>query len=214
LLGSDKEHEREGARKKLDALLKRNRKSWNDLTELPASGGETDERWDFDDAARTSKATPITGAKEKDFNALELTHWLIEGYLDVKPHEAIVIALWVLHTHVDTQFGFTPRLTLTSPVRGCGKTTLLRLIELLDSKTERMDGVSSAAIYWQIDQRSPTLLVDEADNLGLGTSGALCSVMNSGHLRGGGVGRVIQDSYKKFSTFAPMAQQSVRCRSR
>jgi hypothetical protein len=134
-----------------------------------------------------------------------LVHYLVGTYLDVKPHEAIAIALWIFHSHVYSHSAVTPRLALTSPVRGCGKTTVLRLIELLGSKTKRMDGVSSAAIYWLIEESHPTLLVDEADNLGLGTSGALRSVMNSGHLSGGGIGRVIQGAYKKFSTFAPMA---------
>src|SRR5450759_3526577 len=178
MLGSANAAEHDAARKKLDAILLRNRKTWNDLTELLASGGKSDDQWSTNHEARTSNATPIAGAKEKDFNALELVHYLVGTHLDVKRHEAIAIALWILHSHVYSHSAVTPRLALTSPVRGCGKTTVLRLIELLGSKTQRMDSVSSAAIYWLIEQSHPTLLVDEADNLGLGTSGALRSVMN------------------------------------
>jgi hypothetical protein len=94
-------------------------------------------------------------------------------------------------------------------VRGCGKTTVLRFIELLGRNPERMDGTSPAAIYWLIEQAHPTLLVDEADNLGLLTSGALRAIMNSGHLAGGGIGRVISGEYRKFSTFSPMAVAAI-----
>jgi hypothetical protein len=194
LLGSDKEHEREGARKKLDALLKANGKTWNDLPELLGGGRAAN------DDTRAGNAPP-----ETDFNALDLVHHLIEPYCDMKEHEAVAVALWILHTHVYSQFAVTPRLALTSPVRGCGKTTLLRLIELLAAKPERMDSVTPAAIYRLIEDRRPTLLIDEADNAGLMTNPVLRSVLNSGHLKGGGAYRVVEGVSVKFSTFAPMA---------
>jgi hypothetical protein len=43
------------------------------------------------------------------------------------PHQFVAVALWIAHTFVYQRFAVTPRLMMTSPVRGCGKTTLLDL---------------------------------------------------------------------------------------
>ena len=184
-------------------MLKANGKTWNDLPGLLHGDGKTAKDHSADDT-RAGNAPP-----EKDFNALELVHYLIESYCDMKEHEAVAVALWILHTHVYSQFGVTPRLALTSPVRGCGKATLLRLIELLAAKPERMVAVTAAVIYRLIDRDHPTLLVDEADNAGLNTDGWLRSVMNYGHLKGGWVPRVVNGEPKKFDTFAPMAIEAI-----
>jgi hypothetical protein len=49
------------------------------------------------------------------------------------------------------------------------------------------------------------MLIDEADNLYIATKGALRSILNSGHRRGGSVSRVIGGERRRFSTFAPLA---------
>jgi hypothetical protein len=74
-----------------------------------------------------------------------------------------------------------------SPVRGCGKTVLVELIEALVPKPEKADTITAAAIYHIIDERHPTVLLDEGDNidLTLATNGIFRAVLNSGH-RGGG----------------------------
>jgi len=49
------------------------------------------------------------------------------------------MALWIVHTHVYSRFIVTPRVALTSPVRGCGKTSALSLISSLAAKAEKFD---------------------------------------------------------------------------
>ncbi len=123
----------------------------------------------------------------------------------MKRHERIAVALWVLHTHIFDRFMISPRLAFTSPVRGCGKTTALAVLEKLVAHPERMDHATPAAIYRLIDQlHSSTLLMDEADNLGLDVNGTLRAVFNSGHREGGGIRRVIKNMVKNFPTFTPM----------
>ena len=197
MLGSPNDSEAMVARKKLAAFLTKHGLTWNDIPDLlPRKIDAADKA----DAARTS------GFGVGDvFDAMTRVHDVVGTYLDVADHEAIAIALWILHSHVFEQSAVTPRLALTSPVRGCGKTTVLQLIDLLGRHPERLDGTSPAGIYWLIEQSQPTLLIDEADNLGLMNNGPLRSIMNSGHLNGGGIGRVISGEYRKFSTFAPMA---------
>jgi hypothetical protein len=91
-------------------------------------------------------------------------------------------------------------------VRGCGKTTLLKLLEYLSAEPFRNDDVSPAAIYYHLaDNPDTCLLVDEADNAGLfERRSQLRTLFNSGHERGGSFSRYISGWSRRFSTFAPL----------
>jgi hypothetical protein len=203
MVGSDKPHKREAAHKKLGELLNRHGYTWGDLPKLLASALPPEDP--YGDEERASNAANVAGANKADFGALEPAIYLIEKHLDVKPNEALTIALWILHSHVFNQFDITPRLFLTSPVPGCGKTEVLKLIEILGSKTKRTGNISAAAAYRLIEQRCPTLLIDEGENQGARKNPVLVSVFNDGYGRGGTVDRVIEGEYKEFPVFAPMA---------
>jgi hypothetical protein len=135
--------------------------------------------------------TPAPAAGATESSPVDLVRHLLQRYLALKPYEYVGIALWIVHTHVFSRFVITPRLALTSPVRGCGKTTVLAIAEALVARARKADGITAAAIYRLVDQEHPTLLVDEADNLDLQRNGALRAVFNSGHRRGGSVMRYI-----------------------
>ena len=119
------------------------------------------------------------------------------------------MALWILHTHVFVRFPITPRLALLSPVRGCGKTTLLVLLDLLVANSYRTDNVTAAAIYYLLDRRPHSLLIDEGDNLGLLNNAVLRSVFNSGHRRGGTISRFVGGRSRRYPTFAPLAVAAI-----
>jgi hypothetical protein len=140
-----------------------------------------------------------------EINVLDLVLRLVELHIAITPEERMAVALWILHTYVFQHFTITPRLAILSPVRGCGKTTLLALIEQLVGEPFRVDDVTAAAIYYQIDRRPyTTLLIDEGDNLGL-LNNVCCAPFNSGHRKGGAAGRYVGGWSQKFSTFAPLA---------
>jgi Protein of unknown function (DUF3631) len=154
--------------------------------------------------------TKVAKTKEEklrqQLHALTLVHHVVAKYVDMKPHERIAVALWILLTHIFERFMISPRLAFMSPVRGCGKTTALAVVEKLVRHPERMDNATPAAIYRLIDHfHGGTLLMDEADNLGLDVNGTLRAVFNSGHRAGGGFRRAIKNEVKHFSTFTPMA---------
>jgi hypothetical protein len=67
--------------------------------------------------------------------------------LALAPEQCMAFALWALHTCVFGRYSVTPRLALISPVRGCGKTTALILLEALVSDPYRSDHVTAAAVY-------------------------------------------------------------------
>jgi hypothetical protein len=172
MLGSSNVSERENARQKIDELLARHRKTCNDLTELMQDNNTADS-WQaaWDDAQSDQQHTgsaikaglPTTAVNKEPPDVLTLVHHIVEKHISMKPHERIATALWILYTHIARRFTFSPRLVFTSPVRGCGKTTALVVLEKLVCHPERMDNATPAAIYRLIDQaRDITLLVDEA----------------------------------------------------
>jgi hypothetical protein len=149
--------------------------------------------------------TAAAASNQTEPNVLELVRYVLESYVDLKPHEYVTAALWILHTHVFDRFTITPRLALLSPVKGCGKSKLLLIAEHLTANPERHDNISAASIFRLIEMSPGTLLLDEGDNLGLKIDRNIRAVLNSDHLRGGHITRVIRGAPQAFSTFAPVA---------
>jgi hypothetical protein len=192
-LGSSDPDQRSAARSKIADLLAHRRKTWNDLAD------ELDSDW----ARNPSADDPL---RKPDL--LGLVIHLLKDYVALKDdHEYLVVALWILHTHIYGRFNVTPRLALRSPTADSGKTTLLDVLARLVAWPDKFDSISAAAIFRLIDQMHPTLLIDEADNLGLALqpNGRLRAVFNSGHRNGGKVAIMERGVMRKFSTFAPLA---------
>jgi putative DNA primase/helicase len=113
-------------------------------------------------------------------------------------------ALWVLHAHMIDCFLVSPRLGVTSPVKGCGKTTLLDVLGRLLPRPLPTANVTPAALFRVVEGYQPTLLVDEADTF-LHDNDELRGVLNSGHRKGGTVLRTVGDDHepRAFKTFCP-----------
>jgi Protein of unknown function (DUF3631) len=194
-LGTSDPDARDNARRAIDDLLARHRKNWNDLTDALC------------DSAPAAWACDPSGDDPPRVNPLDLVHHLLGEYVALRPHEYVAVALWALHTHIYDRFMVTPRLALRSPVADCGKTTLLDILARLVARPEKFDAITTAALYRLIDETHPTLLIDEADNLGLAlqANGRLRAVFNSGHRRGGRVAISEHGATRKYATFAPLA---------
>jgi Protein of unknown function (DUF3631) len=201
MLGSSNPNEATNARKKLLELLATYSLTWNDV---PAILAETDPP-----SATASRSSPAGPTEAPEVNVLDLVLRLLELHVAVTGEQRLAVALWLLHTHVYDRFIITPRLALLSPVRGCGKTTLLVLLELLAPQPYRVDHTTPAAIYNLLSGRPHTLLIDEGDNLGLATNNVLRTVFNSGHRRGGTISRFIGGRTRKFETFAPLTLAAI-----
>jgi hypothetical protein len=192
-LGSD---DHVGARAGIQELLDRHRKTWNDF---------------IDQLCTLAPAGWVSHASWKDpepvADLLALLVGTLKEYVELTPAEYIAVSLWILHTHCFRSFMVTPRLALRSPTPGCGKTVLIDLMVRLTARGKKYDAITTAALYHLIDETQPTLLIDEADNLGIAlqANGKLRSVLNAGHRHGGTVG--IQERYRTrdFSVFAPLA---------
>lgn len=123
----------------------------------------------------------------------------------VSEHEAIAIALFVLHTYLIDSVGVSPVLALASPEKRCGKTTVLTLLSRLVYRSLPCSNITPAAVFRAIEAWHPTLLIDEADTF-LRNSDELRGVLNSGHTRETAyVIRTVGDNHqpRRFCTWAP-----------
>lgn len=115
------------------------------------------------------------------------------------------IALWIAHTWCFDAATVSPRLRLDSAVPGCGKTTVISVIQHLVKEPLPLSNVTAPVIYRVISQARPTLLMDEADTYL--AKGELQGILNSGHNKSGA--HVLRVDPKtgdvvKFSTWAPV----------
>jgi hypothetical protein len=200
-------NERRQARNGLIRLLAEESLHWTkDLPGMLAAEWRNKNPANRSSGAATSQAP----TDRPTINALKLVLALIEDHIAVTPEQRIAAALWVLHTYHYDRYSITPRLALLSPVRGCGKTTLIVLLEQLCANSFRSDGVSPAAIYYQLDERPlTTFLIDESDNLDLFRNALLRRIFNSGHRRGGNESRFIAGRVRRYPTFAPLAVAAI-----
>jgi hypothetical protein len=144
---------------------------------------------------------PVAGAQ-----LLEEVATLLSEYVVLPPQGHVIVPLWIAHTYASDCSDYTPYLHVSSPVRGCGKSVLLDLLEHLADRACRSDGITAAALYRRIDRLAPSMLMDEMDTRLHGESGELLrGVLNSGFCRGGRITICVGDDHEErnFRTFCP-----------
>jgi putative DNA primase/helicase len=130
----------------------------------------------------------------------------VRQYVVLPEHAADAVALWIVHTYLLNCFEISPRLAITAPEKGCGKTTLLDVLGPLVYRPLPTANTTAAAIFRVVEMQHPTLLIDEADTF-LPEDEELRGILNSGHKRGGSVIRLIGEDHepRQFSTFSACA---------
>lgn len=127
-------------------------------------------------------------------------------------HAAVAVVLWIAATHGVNAFEHAPRLAIVSPEKRCGKSRLLDVIAGLCHAPLITVNATVAAIFRSIEDRQPTLIMDEADTL-WGTKQAadgnedLRGLFNAGHQRNRPVIRCVGPAQTPtpFETFAMAA---------
>jgi hypothetical protein len=132
------------------------------------------------------------------------------------PTEAayIAVTLWTVHTHLIARFDSTPRLALLSAEKQSGKTRVLEVLDLLCAGPEILNDATASYMFRRIEAGPVTVLLDEADAIWKrgksdDVAEALRSIVNSGHRKGGTVGRVEMNGstgeLRRFRVYAPVA---------
>lgn len=134
----------------------------------------------------------------------------IRRFVVLDDHQSVAVTLWVAHTHCFEAFSCTPYLAVSSPQKRSGKTRLLEVLELLVREPLPTANISDAALFRVIDQRQPTLLIDEVDAI-FGKKSQrdeLRGIINAGYRRGATthrMGGTNNTTLQTFSVYCPKA---------
>ncbi len=144
---------------------------------------------------------PVDGAA-----LLEAIVETITRYVALSPAAAVAVALWCIHAHAFEAFYISPRLSITSPEKRCGKSTLLRVMQPMLPKALCAANITVAAMFRTVEACRPALLIDEADSF-LKDNEELRGMINSGHACDGTAIRLVGEDHEPrvFSTWCPVA---------
>lgn len=128
-------------------------------------------------------------------------------------HAYTAVTLWAGHTHFIAQLETTARLACLSPEPGSGKTRVLEVLDTLAHQPLLALDLSMAAFFRIVEDRRPTILLDEVDAIFTGKAKSestedLRRVLNNGYRIGAVVQRVggtNRDQVLEFRVFAPVA---------
>jgi hypothetical protein len=153
------------------------------------------------------------GEPEKVPDGAELLERLarfIRRYVVLSEHQAILIALWIVHTHALDAADTTPYLNVKSAEKRSGKTRLLEVLSLLAAGSWLTGRVTAAVLVRKVAAEAPALLLDESDAAfkgGREYAETLRGVLNAGFRRGGVaslcVGQGANITYEDFPVFCP-----------
>ena len=141
-------------------------------------------------------------------DTLEATVKFIRKYVVLTTNQAIIITLWVAHTHAIGAADCTPYLQVTSATKRAGKTRLLEVLEPLVARPWLTGRTSAAVLVRKTDAVQPSLLLDESDaafGSEKGYTEALRSILNTGYRRSGKASLCVKEgskiAFRDFATF-------------
>ena len=137
----------------------------------------------------------------------------VKRHLVISDEAAHTIAAWTAGTYSYDQFSIWPKLIVRSPVKRCGKTVLLEIIDGLAHRSLLASSISPSAIFRVIDAWQPTMIIDEADTMAKDNE-ELRGILNAGHRKNSA--HVIRNvpinkgfEPKKFSVWAPQVLAAI-----
>jgi putative DNA primase/helicase len=126
----------------------------------------------------------------------------------------IALSLWVLHAWTMDAGEVSPFLLVVSPTKRCGKTSVLIILFYLTPRSELASNISPSALFRYIEEKRPTLLLDEGDTF-LKDNEEFRGILDAGHTKAGSY--VIRNveingehKPRRFSTWAPKAIATIR----
>ena len=132
---------------------------------------------------------PAYVAQPEGAAILRQLHAVLTRYVILPSDQAAIgVTLWIAATHAQAAWQHAPRLVIRAPVKRCGKSRLLDIVEGTCHAPLITVNASPAAVYRAIGTDTPpTLLVDEADTIFGGKNADanedLRGLLNAGHQR-------------------------------
>lgn len=132
----------------------------------------------------------------------------IRTYAYLTDGQALVIALWAIHTWLYERFAAIPYLEIVATAKQSGKSTVLHLLKMLCSGQPDIRLVIRVlSIVRDIEAANgkTTILIDEAESLGSGNLGETRQMMAGSYLEGAKHSVYVGRKRQTFRTFAPYA---------
>lgn len=104
-------------------------------------------------------------------------------------HAMVALVLWAAHAHAVEAFESTPRLLVTSPEPGSGKTRVIELLATVCPRALEAVNVTPSYLFRKVEDEAgrPTILFDEIDTV-FGPKAKdneeIRGFLNAGHRRG------------------------------
>jgi len=138
----------------------------------------------------------------------------ISRFAVLPPGALLPTSVLAIGTHCFDVFETFPYLALLSPEKGCGKTRTTEVLEQIVAQPVRAVCISEAALFRLVEDKKPTLILDEAEGLtGKGERvEAVRSLLNAGNRVGARVPRCVGNSHELhfFSVFCPKIVCAIR----
>jgi hypothetical protein len=131
-------------------------------------------------------------------------------FIAMRLYKYDICALWVIHTYLVKHFRISPKISIRSPMRRCGKSTLLEIFNELVFRAWSTGNITKAALFRVIEMWHPTLLVDEVDTF-VGEDEELRGIINNSHKYDGSVTRTVGEGHepRKFSVYGAVALSGI-----
>jgi hypothetical protein len=139
---------------------------------------------------------------------LEEAYRWVRRYIILSDQQAVILAVWVLHTYTYESAEVAVYIHVTAPERECGKSNLMRALVAIAANPIRSGGISAAALVRVIDSTRPTVFLDEMDaQLGGDKEFAetIRGILNEGFEKGGVYHKCIGKNHdlKDFQVYGP-----------
>lgn len=140
----------------------------------------------------------------------EIRHY-IEAYVDIEPHKAVGLALWVMGSHVFRIFHAYPYLFLHSHALS-GKSRCQRTLSRLCRRSHIISCPTLASIFRTVDAVNPTLFLDDIEEMNQKERMDMINMLNVGYEQGAVIPRINPNTYKTefFKVYCPKCLASTQ----
>lgn len=135
----------------------------------------------------------------------------VEKYCILKEGYSDVVTLWILGCYFISEISPFPRLVVTAPAKGCGKSQVLKVINALTNNSKLSANPTAAVLYRLKKDNHPIRLIDEVDQW-LKKEREATDILNMGFEKGGVVERVdpVSNQPREHDVFMPIAMAGIQ----
>jgi hypothetical protein len=198
------ESERAEGEKAMDRWLKRHGKSRIDAPAELAQAVADDKASQPPPPPSDPRDAQPHPFEDPRFTPVGLVHGIVGKYLTMEWYVQVIYSLWIVFTHIYTQFEIAPRLVMVSEGPDSGKSTARKVASHLVYRPNAEALITAAALREYLDQGPGTVLLDELDYLDTDARRELLKLWNHGHERRAKMSWMVGGKRKSVDIHAPV----------